>query len=269
MLKLRNLNKVFNPNTVNETTVINDLNLTVNDNDFITIIGSNGAGKSTLMNIIVGTIDEDFGDITLHNKSISHLSEYNRSKFIGRVFQNPTLGTSPSMTILENLSLAYNKGKKFGLTQGVDKKNKDFFKGLLETLNLGLEDKLHVKVGLLSGGQRQSLSLLMSTISNPELLLLDEHTAALDPKTSEIIMELTDELVREKNITTLMVTHNLNHAVKYGNRLIMLHEGKVLLDVAGAEKKNLTVNKLLDCFEKLCSKDILGDRVLLSTVSEI
>jgi putative tryptophan/tyrosine transport system ATP-binding protein len=264
MLQIRNLLKVFNKGTVSENTVFDDLSLDIRDGDFITIIGSNGAGKSTLLNIISGSIETDEGLLTLDEKEISNLPEHKRTRFMGRVFQNPAMGTSPSMTILENLSMAYNKGKKFGISLGISKKNTPYFKELLSKLNLGLEDKLHTKVGLLSGGQRQALSLLMAAMSNPSLLLLDEHTAALDPKTSETIIELTENIVKDKNITTLMVTHNLNHAIKLGNRLIMMHRGKVILDIDGEEKKNLTIEKLLGYFDKMQSKDLISDRLLFS-----
>jgi putative tryptophan/tyrosine transport system ATP-binding protein len=264
MLQIRNLLKVFNKNTVSENTVFDNLSLDIRDGDFITIIGSNGAGKSTLLNIISGSIEADEGLLTLEDKEISNLPEHKRTRFMGRVFQNPAMGTSPSMTILENLSMAYNKGKSFGISLGISKKNTPYFKELLSKLNLGLEDKLYTKVGLLSGGQRQALSLLMAAMSNPSLLLLDEHTAALDPKTSETIIELTEQIVKDKNITTLMVTHNLNHAIKLGNRLIMMHRGKVILDIDGEEKKNLTIEKLLGYFDKMQSKDLISDRLLFS-----
>lgn len=264
LLQLQNLYKVFNKNTVNENVVFNRLNLEVNKGDFITIIGSNGAGKSTLLNIISGTIQVDQGYINLSGKEISRLPEYKCTKLIGRVFQDPTKGTAPSMTILENMSMAYNKGKKFDLSFAVNKKNIPFFKEILSSLELGLEEKLHTKVGLLSGGQRQALSLIMTVMGNPELLLLDEHTAALDPKTSEKIIELTENIVKEKNITTLMVTHNLNHAITLGNRLIMLHHGKVIVDISGEEKKQLTIEKLLEYFNNNSKEDFLSDRTLFS-----
>jgi putative tryptophan/tyrosine transport system ATP-binding protein len=264
MLHIRRLFKVFNKGTINENVVFDNLSLDINDGDFITIIGSNGAGKSTLLNIVSGCLDSDEGSITLEDKEITPLPEFRRTRFIGRVFQNPQVGTSPSMTILENLSMALNKGKGFGLSSCIEKENMPYFKQILSELNLGLEDKLHTKVGLLSGGQRQVLSLIMATLSSPKLLLLDEHTAALDPKTSEKIIELTSKIVEERKITTLMVTHNLNHAIKLGNRLIMMHRGKIILDIRAEEKKNLTIEKLLDYFEKLHPKDSLSDRILFS-----
>ncbi|MGY0375013.1 ABC transporter ATP-binding protein [Clostridium sp. JNZ J1-5] len=264
MLQIKNLYKVFNKNTVNENIVFNKLNFRVNKGDFITIIGSNGAGKSTLLNIISGTIQADNGLIMLGDKDISKFPEYKCTKFIGRVFQDPSKGTAPSMTILENMSMAYNKGKKFGLNFAVNKKDIPYFKELLSNLELGLEDKLYTQVGLLSGGQRQALSLIMTVMGNPDLLLLDEHTAALDPKTSEKIIELTENIVKDKSITTLMVTHNLNHAIKLGNRLIMLHHGKVILDISGKEKEELTIEKLLKLFENNSKEDLISDRALFS-----
>lgn len=264
MLKIRNLCKTFNIGTVNESILFNKFNLEVKKGDFITIIGSNGAGKSSLLNIISGTLNCDSGSIILNGNDISSFPEYKRTRVIGRVFQDPSLGVSPSMTILENLSIAYNKGKKFNLSMGISKKNINYFKEILLQLSLGLEDKLHVKAGLLSGGQRQALSLVMASISNPSLLLLDEHTAALDPKTSERIIELTSKIVNERSITTLMVTHNLNQAITMGNRLIMMHRGEIVLDIKGKEKDELSIDKLLQYFEKNQSNDVLSDRILFS-----
>jgi putative ABC transport system ATP-binding protein len=264
MLEIKNLSKVFNKNTVNENIVFNDLNLKLEKGDFVTIIGSNGAGKSTLLNIVAGSIEEDKGFISLDSNILSGIPEYKRAGSIGRVFQDPTKGTAPDMTILENLSMAFNKGKTFGLTPGISKKNTTYFKELLSKLNLGLEDKLYTKVGLLSGGQRQALSLISAVMSKPELLLLDEHTAALDPKTSEKIIEITENIISENKITTLMVTHNLNHAVRMGNRLIMMHRGEIVLDISGEEKKNLTTDKLLNCFDNVQDKELISDRMLFS-----
>lgn len=240
MLKIQALYKVFNENTINENKLFSNFSLEVKEGDFISIIGSNGAGKSTLLNIISGNIEIDYGVIKLNDKDISNMEEYKRSKFIGRVFQNPSLGVSPNMTILENLSLADNKGKRFGLTLGINKKRISYYESLLKELDLGLEDKLYNKVDLLSGGQRQALTMLMAVMSKPKLLLLDEHTAALDPKTSIKIMNITKKILSETNITTLMVTHNLKQAIKTGNRLVMMHRGKILLDVSGKEKIELT-----------------------------
>lgn len=264
MLQIKNLQKVFNRNTVNEKTAFNNFSINIDRGDFVTIIGSNGAGKSTLLNLISGCENLDKGSITLDGIELSTLPEFKRTKFIGRVFQNPALGTSPSMTILENLSMACNKGKRFGLSVGIHRNNINFFKEALSELSLGLENNLNTKIGLLSGGQRQALSLLIATISNPKLLLLDEHTAALDPKTSENIIQLTTKTVCKKSITTLMVTHNLNHAIEIGNRLIMLHQGEILLDISGDEKKSLTIEKLLDLFSKGNSKSFISDRLALS-----
>jgi len=264
MLRIKNLYKVFNRNTVNENIVFNNLSLNVNKGDFITVIGSNGAGKSTLLNIIAGTLEEDEGSISLNGKELNSMQEHKRAESIGRVFQDPAKGTAPDMTILENLSMAFNKGKPFGLTFGISKKYISIFRTLLSELNLGLEDKLNTKVGLLSGGQRQALSLISAVMSKPQLLLLDEHTAALDPKTSEKIVDITEKIVCDNRTTTLMVTHNLNHALKLGNRLIMMHRGDIALDVMGDEKRNLNADKLLKCFDTVGGKDALSDRMLFS-----
>ena len=250
--------------TINENRDFDDFSLQVDKGDFVTIIGSNGAGKSTLLNIIAGSIAEDSGRIIINNEEVSNKAEYKRAKSIGRVFQNPSVGVSPNMTILENMSLADNKGKRFGLSSGINKKKIDEYKEMLKRVDLGLEDKLFNKVQLLSGGQRQALTLMMAVMSNPKLLLLDEHTAALDPKTSEKIMDITKKIVKEKGITTLMVTHNLKHAVETGNRLFMMHRGVVVIDVKGKEKAELdTTDKLMALFEKLNVRDDLSDKTLL------
>jgi putative ABC transport system ATP-binding protein len=262
MLKVNQLSKVFNLNTINENRVFDNLSLSVNRGDFVAIIGSNGAGKSTLLNMISGTIEGDSGVILIDGKDVSNKAEFLRSKDIGRVFQNPSVGVSPKMTILENLSLADNKGKRFGLTLGINKKRVSYYIELLKEVDLGLEDKLYNKVELLSGGQRQALTLLMAVMSNPKLLLLDEHTAALDPKTSEKIMDITKKIVKERGITTLMVTHNLKHAMESGNRLFMMHRGEIVIDVQGKEKEELTTDKLFNLFEKVNVKDDLSDRTL-------
>lgn len=262
MLDIKNLYKVFNKGTVNENVIFNDFDLKVNRGDFITIIGSNGAGKSTLLNIISGVLSMDGGQLLLENKDITNLPEYKRTRMIARVFQDPYKGVSPSMSILENMSMAYNKGFKYNLTRGVSKKNVDYFKELVSTLDLGLEDKMYEQVGLLSGGQRQSLSLIMATMCKPKVLLLDEHTAALDPKTSARIIELTTEIVSKDKITTMMVTHDLNHVTQIGNRVIMMHRGHVILDISGVEKEDLTVEKLLSNFDN--AQGMLSDRSLLS-----
>ncbi len=266
LLQLRNISKSFNKGTANEKNLFNGFSLTIKEGDFVTIIGSNGAGKSSLLNIISGAMTQDRGSIFIKDRDISFIEEYKRNKYIGRVFQNPALGTSPKMTLLENLSMAYNKGKKFNLTPGVQKKNILYFKEVLSELSLGLENRLDTKVGLLSGGQRQALALLMATMTNPEMLLLDEHTAALDPKTSNVILILTEKIIREKGITTLMVTHNLKQAIEMGNRLIMLHGGKVLLDCDGEEKSQLTMKKLLGFFERANKEDLVSDQMLFSNI---
>ncbi|MFR6291715.1 MAG: ABC transporter ATP-binding protein [Peptococcaceae bacterium] len=251
MLKLKNICKSYNVGTVNETTLFSDFNLQVNKGEFISVIGSNGSGKTTMLNLICGSIPLDSGDILVQDKSITKLKEYQRSKFIGRVFQDPGKGTCPSMNILQNMAMADNKGKSFNLTAGINKKRISYYQEQLSRLKLGLEDKLYVKVGALSGGQRQAMALLMSTMTPLDFLILDEHTAALDPKTSEIIMELTDELVREKQLTTLMVTHNLRYAVDYGNRLIMMHQGHAILDYDADKKAKTQVEDILGTFNEI------------------
>lgn len=263
MLKIKQLSKVFNPNSINENRLFKNLSVEIEKGDFVTIIGSNGAGKSTLLNIIAGSIKQDSGYIYIDGKDVSSKEEFYRSKEIGRVYQNPSYGVAPKMTILENLSLADNKGKKYGLSLGINKKRIDAYKELLKEVNLGLEDKLYNNVELLSGGQRQALTLLMAVMSNPKLLLLDEHTAALDPKTSEKIMEITKKIVKERGITTLMVTHNLKHAIDAGNRLFMMHGGEIIVDVKGEEKVELdSTDKLMALFEKVHIKNELSDRAL-------
>lgn len=264
MLKIQGLSKVFNPNTINENRLFEEFSLEVKKGEFISIIGSNGAGKSTLLNLVSGNIEIDSGEILLDGKDVSFKEEYVRSKEIGRVYQNPSVGVSPNMTILENLSLADNKGKVFGLTFGINRKRINYYKEILSKLNLGLEDKLFNKVNLLSGGQRQALTLMMAVMSEPKLLLLDEHTAALDPKTSARIMEITNEIVNERGITTLMVTHNMKHAIEAGDRLLMMHGGKVVVDVNGDEKQDLTTEKLLELFSKAHLTEELSDRSLLA-----
>lgn len=264
MLKIKSINKSFNKGTINETNIFNNFNLEINKGDFITIVGSNGAGKSTLLNIVSGALKLDSGNIILQEKDITNLKEHKKSKFISRVFQDPTKGTSPSMTILENLSLADNKGKNFGLSLGVNKRKIEEFKNQLSILNLGLEDKMDTMVGMLSGGQRQALSLLMATLNTPKILLLDEHTAALDPKTSETIINLTNKIVKEKNITTIMITHNLSHAIAFGNRLLMMHGGQIILDIGEREKSNLTKNDLIEEFNKITFKEELSDRTMFA-----
>ena len=260
MVELRNVYKTFVSELGSKKDVFQNTNFIANEGDFVSIIGSNGAGKSTLLNVINGNVIPDAGEVILRDKNITKVSRHKRAKWISQVFQNPSQGTSPSMTVLENLSMAKNKGKSFNLTLGLDKKNIPYYKEILASLDLGLEKQLDTKVGLLSGGQRQCLSLIMSTLNHPDVLLLDEHTAALDPKTSKIILDKTKELVEKNSITTLMITHNLQDAIEYGNRLIMIHSGSIILDINGEEKKNLTVEKLLEFFHekdaKLADKDL-------------
>lgn len=251
MLELKKVNKYYNPGTVNEMCLFRDFNLTVEEGQFVSVVGSNGSGKTSMLNIICGSIPLDSGAILMKGKDITRLPEYKRNQNIGRVYQNPAMGTCPAMTILENMSIADNKGKYYGLGKGTDKKRISGYQESLRRLNLGLEDKLDVKVGALSGGQRQAMALLMSTMTPIEFLILDEHTAALDPKTADIIMELTDEIVREKKLTTIMVTHNLRYAVEYGSRLIMMHQGNAILDKAGKEKEETSIDHILEKFNEI------------------
>lgn len=251
MIELKNIYKYYNPGTVNEMCLFEDFNLNIKEGEFVSVIGSNGSGKTSMLNLICGSIPLDKGDILIEGKSIARLPEYVRNKRIGRVYQNPSLGTCPEMTILENLSLADNKGKKFGLSLGINKARIDYYKEILSGLSLGLEDKLNTKVKSLSGGQRQALTLLMSTLTPIEFLILDEHTAALDPKTADLIMELTDKVVKEKKLTAIMVTHNLRYAVEYGNRLLMMHQGKAVIDKAKEEKSKITVDDILGKFTEI------------------
>lgn len=258
MLKLENVTVVFNQGTVNEKVGLNKLNLSVNEGDFITIIGSNGAGKSTLFKTISGANKLECGQITLAGNSLNKQKEYQRAKNIGHLFQDPLKGTAPNMTIAENLGLAFAKGTKKTFSLGVNKKDKQYFKELLTPLNLGLEERLDVPVKLLSGGQRQALTLLMSTIVLPKLLLLDEHTAALDPKTSVKIMEITQSIIKKNNLTTLMITHNIADALKYGNKLLLMHQGEIIRVINEDEKKNLTIDDVLKLYSS-----VLSDRNLL------
>ncbi|MDD8049559.1 MAG: ABC transporter ATP-binding protein [Thomasclavelia sp.] len=263
MLKLEHVYKTFNPGTINEKKALTDLNLVVNEGDFITIIGSNGAGKSTMLNMIAGVYPIDCGYIHINDTNISLLSENQRANYIGRVFQDPMMGTATNMEIQENLALANRRGKHRGFGWGITKAEKIQFKKELERLGLGLEDRLTNKVGLLSGGQRQALTLLMSSLQKPKILLLDEHTAALDPRTAKKVLDLTEEIVSEENLTALMVTHNMKDAIKVGNRLIMMHEGHIIYDVSGDEKKNLTIEDLLKKFEEVSGDEFSNDRMLL------
>ena len=264
MLELINVCKTFNPGTVNAKTALNDLNLTLNDGDFVTVIGGNGAGKSTMLNAIAGSFQIDSGKIVIDGTDVTGLPEHKRAALLGRVFQDPMMGTAPTMQIEENLALAARRGQRRGLSWGVTKEEKEQYRELLGGLGLGLESRLTTKVSTLSGGQRQALTLLMATLKRPKLLLLDEHTAALDPKTAAKVMELTDRIVREGQLTTLMITHNMRDAIQYGNRLIMLHDGHVILDIAGEEKKKLTVPDLLEQFTKASGDEFANDRAILS-----
>ena len=251
MIELRGVSKTYNPGTVTELCLFEDFNLTVKDGEFVSVVGSNGSGKTAMLNIICGSIPVSAGDVLIDGKSINSLHEYERYRHIGRVYQNPAAGTCPSMSILENMSLADNKGKRYGLSFGVNNARKEYYREQLSTLGLGLEDKLNVKMGSLSGGQRQAVSLLMATMTPIEFLILDEHTAALDPHTAEIIMELTDKIIREKHLTAIMVTHNLRYAVEYGTRLLMMDRGHIILDRSGKEKQDATVDDLLEIFNKI------------------
>lgn len=251
MLELKNISKNYNPGSVNELCLFQDFNFTVQDGEFVSVVGSNGSGKTSMLNIICGSIGVDAGQILIGGADISSQKDFVRQRKIGRVYQDPSKGTCPSMTILENMSLAENKGKPYNLGRGVNKARVEAYRELLKPLNLGLEDKLGVQVGSLSGGQRQALALLMATMTPIDFLILDEHTAALDPKTAEIIMELTDRIVREKKVTTIMVTHNLRYAVEYGSRLIMMHEGTVILDKSGDEKRNINTEEIMGIFNRI------------------
>lgn len=263
MLKVENISKVFNKDTVNEKKAITGLNLHLNEGDFLTIIGSNGAGKSTLLNCIAGTYQIDDGNIVLDGNDITKLKQFERAKYIARVFQDPLLGTAADMEIQENLSLALHRGEKRNLRYGITNKEKELFKQNLSLLNLHLEDRLTSKVGLLSGGQRQGLTLLMATIKKPSLLLLDEHTAALDPITARNVLEITDKLVNENHITTIMVTHNMQDAIDYGNRLIMMNDGKIIFDISGEQKKKLKKEDLINKFAQITNSELNNDAMLL------
>ena len=258
MLELKNLYKTFNAGTVNEKRAIDGLDLTLENGDFVTIIGGNGAGKSTTLNLIAGVFPADQGSIILDGVDITRLPEHKRAKYLGRVFQDPMMGTAATMGIEENLALANRRGQRRTLRPGITAQEREIFRKQLAALGLGLEDRMTSKVGLLSGGQRQALTLLMATLKKPRLLLLDEHTAALDPKTADKVLQITEEIVARDKLTTLMVTHNMKHAIQYGNRLIMMDAGKVVVDIRGEEKKNLTVRDLLEKFK------IDNDRMLLS-----
>lgn len=264
MLEIKGVYKTFNPGTVNEKKALNGLDLTLNKGDFVTVIGGNGAGKSTLLNMITGVYPVDSGTITIDGIDVTKLPEYKRAKYLGRVFQDPMTGTAADMQIEENLALASRRGKKRTLRSGITKKEKANYRELLKKLDLGLEDRLTSKVGLLSGGQRQAITLLMATLQEPKVLLLDEHTAALDPATAAKVLNLTNELVTAGNITTIMITHNMKDAIRLGNRLIMMYDGKIIYDISGEEKKNLKVSDLLELFAKASNGEFANDRMMLS-----
>lgn len=251
MLELKGISKNYNPGSVNELCLFKDFHLTVQDGEFVSVVGSNGSGKTSMLNIICGSIPVDGGQILINGEDISRQKDFIRQRHIGRVYQDPSKGTCPGMTILENMSIADNKGKAYNLSRGVNKAKVEIYREMLRPLNLGLEDKMGVQVGSLSGGQRQALALLMATMTPIDFLILDEHTAALDPKTAEIIMELTDKVVKEKQVTTIMVTHNLRYAVEYGSRLIMMHEGNVILDKAGEEKRLIDTEQIMGIFNRI------------------
>lgn len=264
MLEIKNVYKTFNPGTVNQKVALNDLNLTLEDGDFVTVIGGNGAGKSTMLNAVAGVWPVDMGKIIIDGKDITRLPEHKRAAYIGRVFQDPMMGTAATMQIDENLALAARRGAGRTLRIGITKKENAEYHELLKTLGLGLEDRMTSKVGLLSGGQRQAVTLLMATLKKPKLLLLDEHTAALDPQTAQRVMDITDRLVRENHLTALMITHNMRDAIHYGNRLLMLHNGRIVLDISGEEKARLTVPDLLALFSKVSGQEYDNDRALLA-----
>ena len=264
MLEIKEIWKTLNAGTVNEKQALRGVNLTLNDGDFCTVIGGNGAGKSTMLNAVAGVWAVDAGTISIGGTDVTHLPEFRRAKFIGRVFQDPMMGTAPTMQIIENLALAARRGQSRGLKWGITKAEKETYQELLHGLDLGLEDRLTSKVGLLSGGQRQALTLLMASLQKPKLLLLDEHTAALDPKTAAKVLELSDRIVEENHLTTMMVTHNMKDAIAHGNRLIMMYDGRIVIDVSGEEKKKLTVPQLLELFSKVSGSDEADDKLLLS-----
>lgn len=262
-LEIKDIHKTFNKGTINEKVALDGVNLQLNEGDFVTIIGGNGAGKSTTLNAVAGVWPVDSGSIIIGGNDVTGLPEHKRAKFLGRVFQDPMTGTAATMSIDENMALAARRGKKRTLKWGVTKAEREFFKEKLRELDLGLEDRLTSKVGLLSGGQRQAVTLLMASLQKPELLLLDEHTAALDPKTAAKVLELSDKIIEENHLTAMMVTHNMKDAIAHGNRLIMMHEGKVIYDVSGEEKKNLHVSDLLAKFEEASGGEFANDRMML------
>ena len=264
MLEIQNIHKTFNPGTINEKVALNGVNLNLNPGDFVTIIGGNGAGKSTTLNAIAGVWSVDEGKIIIDGVDITKLSEHKRAFYLGRVFQDPMTGTAATMSIEENMAIAARRGERRGLGWGITKKERERYKEALKELDLGLEDRLSSKVGLLSGGQRQAITLLMASLKKPKLLLLDEHTAALDPKTAAKVLAISDKIIQEHQLTAMMVTHNMKDAIAHGNRLIMMHEGKIIYDVSGEEKKNLKVADLLAKFEEVSGGEFANDRMMLS-----
>lgn len=264
MLDVINVQKSFNPGTINEKKALNGINLHLDEGDFVTVIGGNGAGKSTMLNMIAGVYPVDCGNIIVDGVDVTRLPEYKRARYLGRVFQDPMTGTAADMQIEENLALAARRGKRRTLRAGITAKERKEYKELLKILDLGLEERLTAKVGLLSGGQRQALTLLMATLKKPKLLLLDEHTAALDPKTAKKVLDITEEIVAKDNLITIMITHNMADAIRVGNRLIMMHEGQIVVDVKGEEKKKLTIEQLLQMFEASSGSKFTSDKVMLS-----
>ena len=264
MLEIKNIYKTFNPGTINEKRALNGVSLTLQPGEFVTVIGGNGAGKSTLLNSIAGVFNVDEGQILIDGVDVTHLPEFKRAKYIGRVFQDPMMGTAPNMQMEENLALALRRGQRRGLRWGVTKAERQEYREKLKTLGLGLEDRMTVKVGLLSGGQRQALTLLMASLRKPKLLLLDEHTAALDPATAAKVLELSDQIVAENGLTALMITHNMSDAIKHGNRLIMMDQGRIILDIEGEDKKHLTKQQLIEKFAQVAGYQIDSDETLLT-----
>ena len=264
MLELRDVSKVYSPGSVNEHILFRHFNLTVEDGQFISVVGSNGSGKTSMLNLICGSIPVDEGRIIVNGKDITRVREHKRYRTIGRVYQNPAMGTCGNMTLLENMAMADNKNRPYNITPGVNRRRVNEYREMLSTLGLGLEDKLGVPVASLSGGQRQALSLLMTTLTPIEFLILDEHTAALDPKTAAKVLDATQKIVERDNLTTLMITHNMRDAITYGNRLIMMHEGRVVVDVSGEEKKHLSVEQLMSLFSQASGSDVVNDKLLLS-----
>lgn len=263
MLEIKNVSKTFNEGTVNEKRVFSDLSLTLKEGDFVTVIGGNGAGKSTMLNLVAGAYMPDSGSIVIDGEDVTNLPEYTRAKYLGRVFQDPRMGTASDMWVEENMSIADSRGHKRGLRWAITSRDRERYREQLKLLSLGLEDRLSTKMGLLSGGQRQAVTLLMATMKRPKILLLDEHTAALDPKTAAKVLELTDKLISENHLTALMVTHNMRDAIIHGNRLIMMHAGRIILDISGEEKKQLTVETLLEKFAQTSGSAFANDRALL------